>query len=1089
MQICPGCGEENPEKFRVCGFCGTALAPVEPQPAEPQSVVCPSCGEANPAKFRLCGFCGAELVAAAPPQEVRKLVTILFCDLKGSTSLGERLDSESLREVMSRYFDAMSASITQHGGTIEKFIGDAVMAVFGLPRVHEDDALRAVRAARGMQDALGALNEGLERTYGVSLENRIGVNTGEVVAGDATTGQRLVTGDPVNTAARLEQAAGSCEVLLGELTHRLVRDYVEVEPVEPLELKGKAERVPAFRLLAVHERAAEASHRPPLVGREAEVTAVADALERAIDSRRCERLLITGDAGVGKSRLVEHVCDAAAERGLVIRGRCLSYGDGITFWPLLEALRSASGIEDSDDRAAARSKLAALLGPENENVFERLASAVGLSDEQFPLPEVFWATRKLVEILSRHRPLILLLEDLHWAEPALLDLVDHVVGGAAEAPALVLCVARPDLLETRPQWADVQRLDLTPLSAEAVARVIDNLLGDANIADDARTRIVEAADGNPLFVEQLLSMMIDEQLLRFEDDTWLLGELPPGWVPPTIHALLTARLDGLEREQRAVIDPASVIGHYFQQAALSELVEDFVREQVDRRLAELTRKQLVLPADSAFRFQHILIRDSVYEGLLKRARATLHERFVAWGDRVNGDRAVEFEEISGYHLEQAHRNLVELGIVDEHALAVGAEAGRRLGSAGRRAFVRGDMSAAANLLLRATAPIPPQSPQRLALFPELGEALIALGEFEQAESLLEDAVATAELAGERALAANARLVRLFVLLLAGETEDWTEQATRATEEAMLLCEAEGDEVGLARAWRLTAWNSLNAGRFESAAHSLGRAIEHARRAGDVRQERRASTQYAQTVVYGPMPVDECIASCEEIAARVAGDRQAEAAVNCVLGQLEAMRGRFEPARDLCRRALAMFEELGIVVDAGAVALSAGRVELLAGDAAAAETALRRGYDYFASVGERYVQSSLAGLLAEAVFMQGRWDDAETLAREVEELAAADDVDAQMMWRLQQARVSAVRGDVADAERLAREAVELLEPTDDIVSKIAALATLASVVRLAGNGQEPDELLALAGELANAKGTPIVLEQVPGLAVNMPASPA
>jgi len=238
-----------------------------------------------------------------------------------------------------------------------------------------------------------------------------------------------------------------------------------------------------------------------------------------------------------------------------------------------------------------------------------------------------------------------------------------------------------------------------------------------------------------------------------------------------------------------------------------------------------------------------------------------------------------------------------------------------------------------------------------------------------------------------------------------------------------------------------------------------------------------------------MPVDECIASCEEIAGRVAGDRQAEAAVNCVLGQLEAMRGRFEPARDRCRRALAMFEELGLVVDAGAVALSAGRVELLAGDAEAAETALRRGYEYFASVGERYLQSSLAGLLAEAVFTQGRWDDAETLAKETEALAAADDVDAQMMWRLQQARVSAVRGDVAAAGRLAREAVELLEPTDDVVSKIAALATLSSVVRLAGNGQEADELQGLAGELANAKGSSIVLRQVPGLAADMPASPA
>lgn len=363
-----------------------------------------------------------------------------------------------------------------------------------------------------------------------------------------------------------------------------------------------------------------------------------------------------------------------------------------------------------------------------------------------------------------------------------------------------------------------------------------------------------------------------------------------------------------------------------------------------------------------------------------------------------------------------------------------------------------------------------------------------LGEFEQAGSLLEDAVATAELAGERTLAANARLVRLFVQLLAGETEDWTEQATRVADEAIALCKAEGDEVGLARAWRLIGWNSLNACHYEASAAALGRAIEHARQAGDVRQERRASTQFCWTAVWGPMPVEESIASCEEIAARVAGDRQAEAAVVCILGQLEAMRGRLDPARELIRRALAMFEELGLVVDAATVAQSAGRVELLAGDARAAEAALRRGYEYFASVGERYLQSSLAGLLAEAVFVQGRWDEAEALARETEELAAADDVDAQMLWRLQRARVLAVRGDLDEAEQLAREAVTLLEPTDDVVSKVAALATLAAILRLAGNAVEADAHVSQARTLAEAKGSPLLLEQVPGLTAGLPASP-
>jgi predicted ATPase len=1014
----------------------------------------------------------------APPQEVRKLVTILFCDLKGSTALGESLDSESLRETMSLYFDAMSAAITRHGGTIEKFIGDAVMAVFGLPRVHEDDALRAVRAARGMQDALAGLNDGLQRTYGVTLANRIGVNTGEVVAGDPTTGQRLVTGDPVNTAARLEQAAGECEVLLGELTYRLVRDQVEVEPVEPLELKGKAERVPAFRLVAVHDRPLAEAERPPLVGRERETEQVSAALARVIETRACERLLVTGDAGVGKSRLVDHVCEAAADHALVIRGRCLSYGDGITFWPLVEALREAAGIGEDDDLAGARAKLAALLGEGNEEVFERLASAVGLSERQYPLPEVFWSARKLVETLSRRRPLVLVLEDLHWAEPALLDLVDHVAATAEEAPALLLCVARPDVLELRSAWEELEHLALAPLSAAASAEIIDNLLGNAEIAEDARARIVEAAEGNPLFVEQLLSMMIDDRLLLLEDGVWRTGELQPDWVPPTIHALLSARLDSLEREQRAVIDPASVIGQFFQQPALTELVEDFVRDQVGGRLDELTEKQFVRPdTGDLYRFHHILIKDSVYDGLLKRARATLHERFVQWADRVNGDRATEFEEILGYHLEQAYRYLIQLAPADEHALAVGADAARRLASAGRRAFVRGDMNATANLLLRATSLLPPKDPQRLALFPDLGEALMQLGEFDQAESLLEDAVATAEVAGERTLAANAQLVNVFVRLLAGKTEGWTDEATRAAEAAIVLCEQEGDDLGLARACRVLAWISQNGGRYGEAVNFLERAIANARRAGDVRQERRASTQYAAAAVYGPTPVEECIVRCNEVVARVEGDRQAEAAIVCVLGQLEAMRGDFERGRELYRRALATFEELGLLIDAAGVSLHSGRVELLAGDPAAAERELRRGYEYLSRLGERYLRSSVAGLLAEAVVTQGRVDDAEMLAAETEELAAADDVDAQSLWRVAKAKVLAQRGELAEAETLAREAVELLAPTDYVLNQVSALACLAWLMSMNGSDPYARELFAEARALSQAKGSEIMFERL------------
>src|SRR5215218_9979482 len=503
-------------------------------------IVCPSCGEENPAKFRLCGYCGTPLVAQLPAQEVRKIVSIVFCDLKGSTSLGESIDTESMREVISRYFDEMRTVLERHGGTVEKFIGDAVMAVFGLPVLHEDDALRAVRAARGMQLALTSLNEDLEQRFGVRLANRIGVNTGEVVAGDAAAAQRLVTGDAVNVAARLEQAAGEFEVLIGELTYRLVRDHVEVESVEPLELKGKAERVPAYRLVDVVDRSpAAARGQTPLVGRDAEVAAIAAELERSLAERTCRLATVIGHAGVGKTR--------------VLQGRCLPYGDGITFWPLIEAVRQAAGIDDRDAAADAREKLELLIGVDAGDVYERVAAAIGLSDAHFPLQELFWGARKLFELLAESRPLVVVFEDIHWSEDAFLELVEQLLDSVENASVLIVCPARPDLLETRPEWGvreDAIRVVLEPLGAAHSEQVIDNLLGQSGLADEVRARVIGAAEGNPLFVEQLVSMLIDDGFLRLVDDRWLpTTELPEGAVPPTIHALLAARLDALERAE------------------------------------------------------------------------------------------------------------------------------------------------------------------------------------------------------------------------------------------------------------------------------------------------------------------------------------------------------------------------------------------------------------------------------------------------------------------------------------------------------------------------------------------------------------
>jgi tetratricopeptide (TPR) repeat protein len=736
----------------------------------------------------------------------------------------------------------------------------------------------------------------------------------------------------------------------------------------------------------------------------------------------------------------------------------------------------------------ARAKIASLAS--EPAVLERVSAAVGLKAGDFPVPELFWGVRKLFESVAAEQPLALRFDDIHWAETTLLDLIAHLRSSIDGAPVLVLCATRPDLLERR-DWTEVSdaTIELEPLGEDDAARVVEHVLGTVAVPETVRRQIVEAAEGNPLFVEQLVSMLVDEQLLVLDEDGWhATSDLSQGLaLPGSIEALLTERLELLGDDQRAVIEPASVIGVSFMRPALGELVVDAVRPELGSHLSALTQKQLIRldrpTSPDDFRFEHILIRDAAYNHVLKRTRATLHERFANWAEQVNRDRQreTEYEEILGYHLEQAYRYLFQLGPIDDHARGIGERAALKLAAAGRRAFERGDMAAAANLLERATALLEPLDPRRLALFPELGEALLQVGEFEHAEGLLQDAVAAAEVANESTLAANAELVRMLVLLLSGDSSGWEAAATTAAEDAIELCRRAGDEVGLARAWRLLAWMHGQAGRYEDAARALEQAIGCARSAGDVRQERRASTQYALTVVYGPTPVDIGTTRCEEIAERVRGDRQAEAAMLCVLAQLVAMQYEFDRARDLYTRARAMFEELGLRVDASTLCLSSAHVELLAGDHEAAERELRRGHDHLAALGERYLLSSVAGLLAETLVAAGRFDEAEDAALATEELADASDVDAQSLWRSTRARILAYRGSLGEAELLAREAVQLLAPTDGVVAKVAAATDLVHVLLLAGRNDEAQALIADARAMAERKGSRVMVDRLDELA--------
>jgi class 3 adenylate cyclase len=474
-------------------------------------LTCASCGRDNPAGARFCNSCGASL-AVASHHEVRKTVTVLFCDLSGSTAMGERTDPEALRTLLARYFERMKAIVESHGGTVEKFIGDAVMAVFGIPAAHEDDALRACRAADEMRDALQELG----------IVGRIGVNTGEVVTG---TSERLATGDAVNVAARLEQAAPPGELLIGEATHALVHEAVVADPVEPLTLKGKSEPVPAYRLLSVLA-APDRSHASRFVGRQPEVARIGEAWQRAQEQARCELLTVIGDAGVGKSRLVAEALATVEAR--VVGGRCLPYGEGITYWPVVEVAKQLAALPSDPIAAAA------------------IHSLLGESDVPTSGDEIAWAFRKLLE---EQAPLVVVFDDLQWGQETFLDLVESTALLSAGAPLLLLCMARPELVERRPGWPGTLRLE--PLPAEQA----DVLIGDG-VSGELRERIAHAAGGNPLFIAEMLAMAADNTEIE---------------VPPTLKALLAARLDQLDQPERKVLERGSVEGEIFHRGAVQAL--------------------------------------------------------------------------------------------------------------------------------------------------------------------------------------------------------------------------------------------------------------------------------------------------------------------------------------------------------------------------------------------------------------------------------------------------------------------------------------------------------------------------------------
>jgi class 3 adenylate cyclase/tetratricopeptide (TPR) repeat protein len=1046
-------------------------------------IKCPACGEENPPKFRLCGYCGAPLAAAAaaalPAHEVRKTVTLIFSDLKDSTALGEQLDSEALHEVKERYFAAMAAEITRHGGKIEKYIGDAIMAVFGLPRAREDDALRAVRAAVGMRDKLKELNETLEKRFGVTLAARTGVNTGEVVAlDDPTADQKLATGDAVNVTARLEQAAPANEIYIGEVTHRLVRDAVAVEAVEPLTLKGKSQPVPAFRLISAHglygnERRVDT----PVVGRDAELAALQEAWGAAVATRRAHLVTVIADAGVGKSRLVRELMDRVRGQARLVFGRCLAYGEGITFWPLREMVIAAASIERDDTPETAYLKLLECVG--DADVADRLASAAGLTSRQFPLHEINWGARRFMQHLAKDGPVLAMIDDIHWAEPAFLDLLENLLETVENASVLLVATSRHDLLEARPQWGERERsrrLVLKPLTDEAATQVVGNLLGAAGLPETLIKRIVAAAEGNPLYVEQMLSMLIDSGAVSEDGSKTALTGDADIVVPPTIHALLEARLDKLERIERAAAEPAAVIGMEFPHSAVQSLAPQQIREKVGDQLQALARKHFIRPsasdgADARYRFDHHLVRDTVYNGLLKRARATMHVEFVKWADQLNAesDRGQEFEAILGYHLEQAYRYLGELGPIDEAGAAIGRDGARRLASAGRRAFAKGDMHAASNLLGRAVALLQSEDADRVEMLPTLGETLIGVGDFASARPVLREARVLADRLGKPRIKAASQLIEMMLRLHGGGKHHVDEEILPGAPELIPLLEREGAHSELATAWRVVANVHGMAGRYRLASEAAERSMNHARTAGNETLVAKVAYILADAALLGSTHVREAITQCEQLIAEGLTNREVECRVKRRLAQLRAMNGELETARVLYRQSRALLRDLGQRITAASSGIDVALVELLGGDLALAEREIRSDLDFLTKAGSSYYLSTMTALLSRLVREQGRDDEALELSKTAESAADEDDFDSQALWRATRAPIIARAGDLEGAETLARQAVELVQRTEAPLLQADALAELAEVLKIAERPAEARAAIEQALALYRSKG--------------------
>jgi DNA-binding SARP family transcriptional activator len=976
---------------------------------------------------------------AAPVPE-RKPVTVLCVELRVTVDAGAALDPEALDGALGGALAVLGSALERYGGKLVAVAGERVLGVFGVPVLHEDDALRAAQAALAARSALDA-EATLLAERGLRLTVRCGLATGEALVGGPDAAG--FAGDATGRAVELAAAAVAGEILVGDATLQLAAGALEVEQAGPGRGRLRAAR-PGARPRAVRLDA-------PLVGRDAERRRLAEAFLRARVERAPVLVTVLGEAGIGKTRLARELAAQVAAEATVLTGGCLPYGEGVTFWPLRELVRETGAGEGS------RQELEALLAGEAdaERVAECLSGAIGSSGQGVSSAvEIFWAARRLVETLARREPLLVVLDDLQWAEPTFLDLVEALAAQAEAAPVLLVCLARPELLEQRPAWAAgaarTVSVELGPLADDDATTLLGALAG-ALPAAWRRRELLAAAGGNPLFLEQLVASVGEQRR----------GEgLPP--LPPTIQALLAARLERLGPAERAVLTRAAVLGVEFSPPAVAELLPEEARAPLPRHLRALAAKGLLESprtgrgAGEGFRFRHILVQQAAYRAVPKSLRADLHERHVRWLERGAGRRAGDHDEILGYHLEQAYRYRSELGRVGPQEQALAARASERLATAARGALVRGDSPAGAHLLERAVSLLGDQ-PARTALLPTLGVALLESGRLEDADRVLEKAVEHATAEGDARLEARARVEQQVVRIQAGSSKGLA-RARRVADAVLVTLGEQGDDLGLCRALCLRASIEWTEGLVAGADEAWRQATEHARRAGDERELFEILCWRASAAVMGPAPVPEAISRCTKIRRQVRSSPVAVAATLHPLGLLHAMDGDFDQARRLIRQGNAILDELDRLQSA--VSHHEAHVEMLAGRPEVAEERLRLGYGRLQEMGERALLPTTAAMLAQAVHAQGRYQEADAFCLVSEQTAAPEDFSTQVMWRGVRAKLLGRRGRLGEAAALAREAVRLAEPTDMLTIRADALVDLAEVLNLRGPSAEAD---AAAGE--------------------------